>query len=570
MSDDQRVFLGGGQRIGSADPAAGFPPVKEEAVRAAIEDQLERWRLGAGDLAVCGANRGADLIFAEICCARGARVLVLLPSDEERFIADSLPKAGSGWEKRFRRLMKQGVRAGEVEKLEMPAASRGPADAPAFNRWLVHTAASRAGAGSQPFALLVWDGEPDGESGEGVVGLTALVGAALEPERRVIIDPRQIAPYPRDLHFARTGGPKRILTLDGGGVRGILTLQLLQRLELLLRQQHGRPDLRLGDYFDLIAGTSTGAIIATAVAMGMELTEIERKYKKLAKRVFRRRLSLGAIRAKFDARGLADALADLYGDTPIGSPEVLTGLLIVTKRIDSGSQWPVSNFPRATYFHRRPGSRARANADYELRTLVRASTAAPHYFAPQKIEVFPGEEKDFIDGGASTANNPSLEALKLVSLGGFGVGWETGPEKLLIVSCGSGRGRAGETVSRIAGAHALKALKSIMTDCADLVETMMQWLSDSPTARFIDSDLQSLEGDLLGGRPLLSYLRYDASLADAEWLRRALGKKLSDKKIAKLAAMDVPRNMKRLVKLGQRAALERMTEAHLPAAFKLP
>ncbi|MFM7550941.1 MAG: patatin-like phospholipase family protein [Cyanobacteriota bacterium] len=67
-------------------------------------------------------------------------------------------------------------------------------------------------------------------------------------------------------HLA-AGGPKRVLALDGGGVRGILTLGFLERIEWLLRQRHGGdPAFRLCDYFDLIAGTSTGSIIAALLA----------------------------------------------------------------------------------------------------------------------------------------------------------------------------------------------------------------------------------------------------------------------------------------------------------------
>ena len=67
-------------------------------------------------------------------------------------------------------------------------------------------------------------------------------------------------------------GPKRILALDGGGIRGVLTLGFLERIEQILRDRHNNPNLRLSDYFDLIGGTSTGSIIASALAIGMEVS----------------------------------------------------------------------------------------------------------------------------------------------------------------------------------------------------------------------------------------------------------------------------------------------------------
>src|SRR4029453_12205026 len=62
---------------------------------------------------------------------------------------------------------------------------------------------------------------------------------------------------------------RRILSLDGGGIRGIFTLQVLKQIETLFRDARSRPDLVLRDEFHLFAGTSTGAVIATCLAWGM-------------------------------------------------------------------------------------------------------------------------------------------------------------------------------------------------------------------------------------------------------------------------------------------------------------
>ena len=82
------------------------------------------------------------------------------------------------------------------------------------------------------------------------------------------------------------GHPKRILALDGGGVRGALTLSYLARIESLLRARYGDSDLRLCDYFDLIGGTSTGAIIATGLAIGKTVAELQDLYRRLAIGIF--------------------------------------------------------------------------------------------------------------------------------------------------------------------------------------------------------------------------------------------------------------------------------------------
>src|SRR6266849_9732039 len=91
----------------------------------------------------------------------------------------------------------------------------------------------------------------------------------------------------RDQHFQLDGAPKRILALDGGGLRGILTVGFLARTEALLRDRHGAGDgFRLCHSFDLIAGTSTGAIIAAALAAGMTVDEVIGHYRRLGREVF--------------------------------------------------------------------------------------------------------------------------------------------------------------------------------------------------------------------------------------------------------------------------------------------
>jgi len=167
-------------------------------------------------------------------------------------------------------------------------------------------------------------------------------------------------PYrPRTLeqHFSETG-PKRILALDGGGLRGILTLGILKKIEDHLRQRYGNDSaFRLCHYFDLIAGTSTGAIIAATLAIGWSVEEVTKKYFDLGARVFRRSLlRQGFIRAKYDEGRLIEELKAVFGpDTTLGNNTLQTGLLIVIKRLDSGSPWPVSNNPKGKYFASRSG-----------------------------------------------------------------------------------------------------------------------------------------------------------------------------------------------------------------------
>jgi predicted acylesterase/phospholipase RssA len=383
--------------------------------------------------------------------------------------------------------------------------------------------------------------------------------------------------YPkRTLHQHFTDAPpKRILALDGGGLRGILTLGILERIEQELRTRHGNdPAFRLCDYFDLIAGTSTGAIIAATLATGWSVADITKKYFELGTRVFRRSLlRQGLVRAKYNEDRLIDELKAVYGaDTTLGSDRVLTGLLLVIKRLDSGSPWPVSNNPNGRYFRSHEGG-AIGNADYKLWQAVRASTAAPDYFNPERITIaqLPNHAPvygDFVDGGISPFNNPALQAFMYATVGGYRIGWPTGKDNILVVSVGTGAADPAVRRSEVAAAHAFRALLSLMDDCAALQETVLQWMSDSPTARTIDGELGTLEGDLAGGTALLSYLRYNADLRPAA-IRELLGTEANTIAMENLTAMDAPENMQALHRLGVAAGQRHVKSDHFRATFDL-
>ncbi|WP_353711957.1 patatin-like phospholipase family protein [Arthrobacter sp. K5] len=379
----------------------------------------------------------------------------------------------------------------------------------------------------------------------------------------------------RDQHFLSDGKPKRILSLDGGGLRGVLSLGILEKIEGLLRERHGAGnDFRLCHYFDLIAGTSTGAIIAAALAQGWSVGELTDKYFSLGRRVFERGLIRQILlRAKYDEQSLVAELKDVFGaDTTLGGPKLLTGLLIIIKRLDSGSPWPVSNNPHGRYFVAAHDGRM-GNGDYPLWQVVRASTAAPSYFEPETISITGGRNVSpvtgsFIDGGVSPFNNPALQALMYAVLQGYRVGWETGSDKLLLVSVGTGAADPAVSKAKLTASHALRALKSVLQDCAVQQETMLQWMSASPTARIIDRELGGLEGDLVNSAPLMSYLRYNVDLRP-ESVRRLDGT-LAAMDTTALSAMDAPGNMEILHRLGRLAAAQDVRDTDFDAVFDLP
>ena len=380
----------------------------------------------------------------------------------------------------------------------------------------------------------------------------------------------------RDEHLARDGKPKRILALDGGGLRGILTLGILQEMEDVLRARHGGgADFRLAHYFDLIAGTSTGAIIAATLALGWSVEDIRSKYMELGSDVFKKSwLRQGLTRAKYDESKLIEQLKGVFGaDTRLGDPALQTGLLVVTKRIDTGSYWPISNNPQGKYFPARENGIV-GNCDYPLWQVVRASTAAPAYFDPESITIGQGPGLapavgTFVDGGMSPFNNPALMAMMYATFDGYRIGWPTGADRLLVVSVGTGSADPSVKRASLPVENALKSLLSLMSDCASMQEIMLQWMSSSRTARVIDREIGDLQHDLVAGAPLISYLRYNVDLSVAKV--QQLDDSLKDvEEIASLTAMDAPENMDTLHRLGTLAAKRDLRADDFAVHFDLP
>jgi len=376
----------------------------------------------------------------------------------------------------------------------------------------------------------------------------------------------------RDQHLF-DAGPKRILALDGGGVRGILTLQYLKRMEELLRKRVGDdPDFRLSHYFDLIGGTSTGSIIATGLALGWTVEKLESLYNELSEQVFQKSIwRQGILQAKFPRTPLMKALVAQFGDRTLGSDDLQTGLMIMTKRLDSGSPWPLMNNPKGRYFD--PVAKkgmAMPNKDFLLREIVRASTAAPHYFNPERLRIGTNAEGAFVDGGVSPHNNPALQLLLMATTEGFGLKWPTGADELLLVSVGTGaqetRMSTQDIMNMSSAKVSLQALTSLMNDCDAMNQTILQWMSRSPTAWKIDREIGDLQGDVLGGKELFSYLRYNVVL-DREWLQANVKVQLKTSEVKGLQDMDKPKNMSKLALLGATASHIQMKPEHFPARF---
>jgi hypothetical protein len=360
-------------------------------------------------------------------------------------------------------------------------------------------------------------------------------------------------------------GPKRILSLDGGGVRGAISIAFLERVEQVLRDVEGR-EVRLCDYFDLIGGTSTGAIIAAGLAAGFSAAEIRTFYQELAPKVFRSSLfHLPGWRANFDGAALHDELDRIFAGYTLGSDRLRTGLCMILKRLDTGSCWIVSNNPRSVFWETPADNAFVGNSRLSLSDIIRASTAAPFYFEPQTIEINQGMDPGlFLDGGLTPHNNPSLALFLSAVLPPYRLEWETGTDKLFILSLGTGSHRPKLTTREAQRAPAIllaiNALAAQIADNQDLTLTLMSWLGDASLQWPINSEIGDLKGISRPFESLFRYHRCDIKL-EQPWLAQHTGVTLSDDEVVRLRQMENPDNIPTLYRLAQAVAAQQIGHA---------
>jgi uncharacterized protein len=193
------------------------------------------------------------------------------------------------------------------------------------------------------------------------------------------------------------GGMRRILTIDGGGVRGVIPATLLAALEAWT----GRPTR---EHFDFVAGTSTGAVLAAGIAAGIPAPTLVALYAERSPRLFRRvpilstlaRIATGSM---YDTATLHSLLRDELGPQAAGwrMNDAPLDLLITAKRLSDGMPW---------YFVRDNAANSCRAGDVLLADAVTASAAAPTYLGPWTV---PGIG-ELVDGGTGVAGNPVYQA----------------------------------------------------------------------------------------------------------------------------------------------------------------
>ncbi len=226
--------------------------------------------------------------------------------------------------------------------------------------------------------------------------------------------------------------PYRVLSLDGGGIRGLVTAILLQRLNT-----HSRIAGWL-DQVDLIAGTSTGGIIALALAHGIDLATLRALYAEKGREIFDDSLlddvlDLGRIAgAEYDNENLARELKRLFADTRLSG--LKKRVLITSFDLDSGEDpdprsrtSPAERSWKPKLFHNFPGKDS--DGPRLARAVALYTSAAPTYFP---------SVDGYVDGGVY-ANNPAMCALAQTQDGRIGRTPALGEVTLLSVGTGTSR-----------------------------------------------------------------------------------------------------------------------------------
>ncbi len=247
-----------------------------------------------------------------------------------------------------------------------------------------------------------------------------------------------------------------VLSLDGGGSMGAYALGALTEVEAIL---HSTQQKRLADIFDLIYGTSTGAIIGSMIALGEPVENIWEHYRRLAPGVMKKCL----LCAKSEA--LRNHVSEVFGETPFKDFRTMVG--IVTTKIKPNEPMIFKSHPeqlRTGVASFKPGFGC------TVAEAVVASCAAYPYFNKVKLKV-PGYDEHILVDGGFLANNPTPLAI-IETLQFLGIE----PERVRVLSVGTGKYPVRRGFLQQVAYHLVPATRTVV----ELLETstnVMEWLN---------------------------------------------------------------------------------------------
>jgi patatin-like phospholipase/acyl hydrolase len=216
----------------------------------------------------------------------------------------------------------------------------------------------------------------------------------------------------------------KVLSIDGGGIRGIIPATVLAEIE----RRTGR---RVAGLFDLVAGTSTGGILALALTVPgpdgrprLTAAEVLDLYLEEGPRIFSRSLlrtvltADGLLDERYSDAGLDAALRRYLGDARLA--DALTPVLVTAYALEE----------RRPFFFKSRRAREDPARDYPMRVVARATSAAPTYFEPESVRSERGDEVGLVDGGVCVVN-PAMSA--------YAEARRQGVDVALVASLGTGQ-----------------------------------------------------------------------------------------------------------------------------------
>jgi len=314
--------------------------------------------------------------------------------------------------------------------------------------------------------------------------------------------------------------PRRILSIDGGGIRCMIAVEILLSLEEKIREVTNDPTRKLCDQFDMIAGTSGGAIVASAVAMGTPMEEVRDFVLNNAKYMCKSARWYERWRSRYDDAALSAHMRKLYGaDTTLGSDKLKSLLLLVLRNWTTESPWLVSNNPQAKYNQPELDD---CNLNLPLWQLARASAAAPYYYEPETIRFGNKNQYEFVfvDGALTGFLNPAFKAFQYVTNGAYGLNWPASENDLVVVSVGAGDIRK-QRLDKTARHYnifrsALDVPDALMYATTREQDLLCRTLGRCITGATIDSEVDDMKAHSYPVEPrLFRYHRINPSLSES-------------------------------------------------------
>ncbi|EOZ98633.1 patatin family protein [Indibacter alkaliphilus LW1] len=276
-----------------------------------------------------------------------------------------------------------------------------------------------------------------------------------------------------------------ILSIDGGGIRGIIPGTILQLIEEKIQEKTANPQARLVDYFDFVAGTSTGGILGCGMLMpdpAMEgrpkfsMEEVVNLYHENGGDIFKKPLGhklrtlFGVREEKYPNDNLKKALHEYFGDTYLS--EMLKPCLFTAYDIES----------RKSTFFKWGKACDDISHDFYIRDVAQATAAAPTYFEAALIKSRFGSSYPLIDGGVF-ANNPAMCAYAEVRKCDFDEIKKPTSKDMLMISLGTGSVKEPfpyERAKKFGLVQWIKPLIDIMmSGNSETVSHQLEWLFDA-------------------------------------------------------------------------------------------